>query len=124
MTPAIIFAVLALVVICFQVVLLLGAPWGRLTWGGKYPGRLPRFMRIVAGVSALLLAGFALTVLVRAGVLVPSLLPASRVAIWIVVGYSVVGIVANATTKSRWERILWLPTTVGMLVCSLIVALG
>ena len=50
--------------------------------------------------------------------------PAVRVGIWFVVGYSVLGILMNAMSKSRWERILWIPVTVLMLVSSILVAIG
>lgn len=103
--------------------MVMGAPWGELTWGGKYPGRLPASMRGAAAVSALLLAAFALIVSVRAGLLLPQWAAPSRIAIWFVVAYCAVGVLANAATPSRKERLLWLPVVAVLLACSLLIAL-
>ena len=121
---AFVFSALASIVFCFQIALGLGAPWGHLTLGGRYAGRLPGRMRGFAAFSALLIALFAAIVLSRAGLMLPGCEPAARVGIWFVVGYSVLGILMNAMSKSRWERILWIPVTALMLVSSLIVAIG
>jgi len=127
MTPkaaAFLFGALAAVVAAFHAALALGAPWGKLTWGGKYPGRLPASMRAAAVFSMALLLGFALIVAVRAGVAWPEWHGASKYLVWGVVGYCGLGVIANAITPSRWERILWLPVVVAMLACSLMVATG
>jgi len=119
-----VFAALASIVFCFQVAVVLGAPWGHLTLGGRYSGRLPGRMRGFAAFSALLIALFAAMVLSRAGLVLPGCESAARIGIWFVFGYSVLGILMNAMSKSRWERILWIPVTALMLVSSLIVAIG
>lgn len=119
-----VFAVLAVLVAAFQVALAAGAPWGRLTWGGKFAGQLPGYMRGVAVVSMALVMLFAGIVLVRAGVIWPSWQPLSRAVIWGVVMYCALGVIVNAATPSRSERMLWLPVVSAMLVCSLVVALG
>lgn len=118
------FVVLALFVVAFQVALILGAPWGHLTLGGRFEGALPRRVRAVPAVSALLLGGFAIVVLARAGLALPGWSEAARVAIWVPVAYLVLGSVANAATPSRDERRLWLPVILVMLVCALVVALA
>lgn len=117
------FVVLAALVVAFQVALVAGAPWGRLTMGGRFPGRLPRGMRSVAAFSALLLVAFAVMVAGRAGLALPGTSLVAPWSVWIVVGYAVLGVVANAATPSRGERALWLPVTLAMLACSLVVAL-
>jgi hypothetical protein len=127
MTPevaAYAFAMLALVGAIFQAALAGGAPWGSLTWGGRFPGRLPPHMRRIAVVSALLLPMFGLVVAVRAGVLLPGWRPLAEVVIWGVVAYCALGVVANTFTPSRWERAIWLPVVMAMLACSLFVALS
>lgn len=121
---ATVFGGLAVFVASFQVALALGAPWGRLTWGGRFPGRLPRAMRGVAVVSGLVLVAFALIVAARAGLLGPRWLAAARVAVWVVVAYCGLGVAANTFTPSRGERMLWLPVVLVMLICSVIVATG
>ncbi len=121
---ALLFAALAAVVAGFQVALAAGMPWGELTWGGRFPGRLPGYMRGVAALSTVLMLGFALVVAVRAGVLLPGWEPVSRALVWGVVAYCVLGVLANALTPSRWERIIWLPVVSVLLLCSLVIALG
>jgi hypothetical protein len=121
---ALVFGALALLAAGFQLALALGMPWGTLTWGGRFPGRLPGYMRGVAVISAALLATFALVVAVRAGLLLPEWRPLSRSVIWVVVGYSALGVVAHAVTPSPKERRLWLPIVLMMLACSVAVAAG
>jgi hypothetical protein len=117
-----IFTLLVAIVVAFQIALAVGVPWGHLTWGGKFLGRLPIRMRGVAIFSALLLAAFAVIVEARAGVLFPDGQAISRMLIWVVVAYCALGVIANAATPSRWERMIWLPVVLVMLVCSFIVA--
>ena len=119
-----VFSALVLVVVVFQLALAAGMPWGRLTWGGKFSGTLPVYMRVVALVSAGLLVGFGLIVSIRAGVMFPEWQPMSRTLIWVVVTYCALGVLANAATSSRWERRLWLPVVFGMLVSSVIVGMS
>jgi hypothetical protein len=115
---------LSLFSICFQTALAAGAPWGRLTWGGKYPGRLPPAMRAVAIVSAVVIGALAAVVATRAGLVLPQWNAHSRVLIWGVVTFCAVGVLANAATPSRWERRIWLPVVVLMLIASVVVAVG
>jgi hypothetical protein len=121
---AISFSGLALAAAVFQLALAAGMPWGQLAWGGKFAGILPRHMRVIAAASAALLAGFALIVSIRAGVLWPQCQPISRRLIWAVVAYCALGVVANAATPSRWERRVWLPVVCVMLLSSLIVGMS
>lgn len=118
------FVALASVTTAFQIALALGAPCGHLTWGGRFPGRLPGFMRAVALLSAVVLVAFGAIVSARAGIVALDIGSSESTLIWIVVGYSVLGVVANAATPSRAERRLWLPVVIGLLVSSLVVALS
>jgi hypothetical protein len=118
---AILFTVLASAGVLFQLALACGAPWGELTLGGKYRGRLPRPARIVPVVSAVVILGFILIVLARAGLAFADIGPASEKWIWGVVGYCALGCIANAVTPSRRERALWLPVLILMLGSSIVV---
>lgn len=119
-----IFGLFALVAAAFQIALVLGAPWGSLTWGGRFPGVLPSGMRGVAALSAILLLGFTWIVRSRAGHFGAEALQRSRTNIWVVVVYSALGIIANAVTPGTWERRLWLPVVIVMFLTSLHVALS
>jgi predicted neutral ceramidase superfamily lipid hydrolase len=116
------YAALITCVILFQFALAAGMPWGELAWGGNHPGTLPRELRIASGTSGAVLLALAFVVLVRAGLLLQSWKHRARQLIWVAVGYSALGVVANAITPSTWERIVWLPVTILLLVASLIVA--
>jgi hypothetical protein len=118
------FTVLVSIVIAFQLALAAGVPWGHLTWGGKFPGKLPQRMRGVAIFSAILLIAFAVIVETRASVILHQWQGLSQILIWIVVAYCALGTVMNVITPSKWERTIWLPVVLLALVCSLIVALG
>ena len=108
--------------VLFQLALAAGMPWGNLAWGGKFPGELPVYMRAASIASALLLLGFGMVVLARSGIALSHWQPVSRVLVSVVVGYCALGVIANALTPSAWERIIWLPTTMLLLACSIVVA--
>jgi hypothetical protein len=61
---------------------------------------------------------------VRAGILHPGWFEFSKTAAWVVVGFSSLATLGNLATSSKWERIIWGPLAVGLLVCSVAVALG
>lgn len=117
---AVVFTLLTAVAIVFQAALVFGAPWGELTLGGKYRGKLPFAARILPVLSIVLLAGFAAVVLGRAGLAFAPV--SSPIRVWIVVGYCALGAVANFITPSRRERALWFPVLLVLLGCSLVVA--
>lgn len=117
------FTVLSAFTIGFQIALGFGAPWGKLTLGGKYPDVLPMKARVIPVISTVVLAFFAAIVLTRAGLIRPDLLEPSRIAIWLPVTYLALGLVLNSITKSKPERRLWVPVILVMLASALIVAL-
>ena len=82
-----------------------GAPLGRLTVGGRFPGRLPPRWRVLAVVQAALLCTMAGAVLARAGIAVSALAPI----FWPAVVLTLLSLVANAASPSRPERLLWTP---------------
>lgn len=116
-----IYIALIAVVVVFQCALIIGAPWGAFTMGGAFPGTLPPRMRVAAALSAALLALSGMVVAARAGIAFPSWHRATRWAIWVVVAYMCVGVVLNAITPSAGERMVWLPVTIVLAVCALVV---
>ncbi len=121
---AVLFAVLCLLVIGFQLGLALGAPWGAAAMGGRYPGRFPAQMRAAAVVQAVVIALLALVVLADAGVAGPPLGADAPLLIWLAVAVSAISVVLDASTRSATERRLWLPVAVGMLLSGLVVAVS
>ncbi len=110
----VIAVVLIGVVVLFQILLALGAPWGAAAWGGRTAGVLPGGLRIASAVSALLLGAIAWVVLsksVAEGDGPSWLTPA----LWVIVGYFALGAVMNAISRSRIERI-WAPVSLAIAV--------
>lgn len=116
---AAVFALVAAFPLLVQIALALGAPWGHVTLGGRWPGRLPPGIRLAALAQAAILACQAIVALDHAGLLALGL-PAG--AIWIVAAISCVAAVLNTITPSRTERRLWAPATVLMAGAALTLA--
>jgi hypothetical protein len=121
---AIVFAVIILGVVAFQIALALGAPWGEYAMGGAFPGQYPPALRIGAVLQAILLAGFAPVVLARADLIQVRWLQRARWLIWAVVALFAIFLMLNLITPSAGERALWVPVILLLLISSLIVALG
>lgn len=111
-----VFAALALVVAAFQLALAVGAPWGHLTNGGRWPGRLPMAMRLAAVAFAALWLGLAWYVLAQGGAVAGPKGP-----MWPVIGLCGVTMVLNLITPSRAERLIWGPVTVAMVLSVILV---
>ena len=121
-TAAYIFSSLTVIVMLFQIALALGAPWGEMAMGGKFPGRFSPMLRISAIVQMLLLAFAALIMLTRAGLILDEYFDLSKSAVWFVVALCVVSAILNTITTSKKERILWSPVTIILAVCAVVVA--
>ena len=96
-----------------------GAPLGRLTVGGRFPGRLPTAWRALALVQAALLCIMAGAVLARAGVGALPLAPL----FWPAFALTFLSLAANAASPSRPERLLWTPVLFLMAAAALGVGL-
>lgn len=120
---AIIFTIFSGVVIIFQGCLAAGVPWGEASMGGKYPGKYPPKMRIVAIINMLILGFISAIVLSEADLLFPQLNNISNIGVWVIVVFFVIGTIMNSISPSKKEHI-WIPVTVIQLITSLIVAIS
>lgn len=120
---AVLFCALATGATVFQLALALGAPWGELAMGGRFPGRLPTALRAGAVVQGLVLVSLAGVVVSRAGVGFERWQTTARWAVWLAVASSALSLLANLVTPSARERRLWAPVALGMLLSSVVVAL-
>jgi hypothetical protein len=118
-----VFTVCTAIVILFQLGLSIGMPWGAASMGGKFPGKYPPKMRVVALVNALLLFLFNLIVLTNAGIIFTSLYQFSEKLIFVVVVFFAIGSVLNIITPSKIERV-WAPIAIIQFIISLYVALS
>jgi hypothetical protein len=119
---AYIFCFFTAVIVILQLALALGAPWGEMAMGGKFPGRFPPKMRVAAIIQLVLLLLVALIVLVRAELVFGEYFEISRSAVWFVVALFVVSSILNIITPSKKERMMGAPIAIILLTCSLIVA--
>ena len=120
---ATIFTVFTGIVIIFQGCLAAGVPWGEASMGGKYPGKYPPKMRIVAGINMIILGFIAIIVLSEADIMLPQLKTISSVAIWFVVVFFFIGTIMNTITRSKIERI-WAPVALIQMITALIIGIG
>lgn len=102
---AVAYAALAALPVLMHLANAAGAPLGRLTVGGRFPGRLPPVWRVLALVQAALLCVMAGAVLARGGIGPAPLAPL----FWPAVGLTLLSLAANAASPSRPERLLWTP---------------
>jgi hypothetical protein len=100
-TATIVAASLLAVIALFQLVLALGAPLGRMAWGGRHEGVLPTRLRIASGVTALLIYPLILVaVLDSAGLTgVDLLLGNTSAVMWMFCGLFALGVF------STWHRV-------------------
>lgn len=111
-TAAHIYALMCAGVVLFQLALIFGAPWGRITQGGNHEGALPMRGRVFAAVSLVLMVLMGTAMLSAAGAL--DLWP--RWMGWAALGITAISCVLNWITPSRPERLLWGPTLLVMLL--------
>lgn len=112
MWTACLYATASVGVILFQVALIFGAPWGRITQGGTHEGPLPTSGRVGAFVSIFINAAMALAILSAAGL--DLALPGWCA--WVALGLQAIVTLLNWITPSAPERKLWAPITTGMLL--------
>jgi hypothetical protein len=113
---AVLVSVLLAALAVFQVALVAGAPVGRFAWGGR-SDVLPTPLRVGSAVSVVLYALIAW--LVWRAVDRPD-----DGWIWVITAYFVLGIVLNAISRSRPERLVMTPIVVVLAVSCLVIALG
>ena len=108
-------------VAAFQLLIALGAPVGRASWGGTHEGVLPTNLRLASGGAVFVWVAAGLVILGRAD-LGPLSGWSVRWAAWVIVGVLVLGTVVNAASKSPWERFGWAPFILVLAVLCAVVA--
>lgn len=106
----------------FQLSLIFGAPLGYYAWGGQHEV-LPLPFRIGSIVSLGIYALFGILILQKAG-LIKLIQNKKFVAVgaWVIFGYSCLGILANAASRSAAERNVMTPVVLVMALLSFVVA--
>ena len=107
----------------FQLALIGGAPLGRFAWGGQHVV-LPARLRIGSAVSIAVYGVVALLLLRAAGAHSVLSDGVVDVAMWVLTGYFALGVVLNAISRSRPERLVMTPVALALAVVCLVLALG
>lgn len=123
MVFAYIFIGLSVIITGFQIALALGAPWGEITLGGKFPGKLPGPMRVAALVQIVILWIFVMLVATRAGIAFEQYYNIGRIGVWIVVVFFVFGSIMNISSPSKKEKLIMGPANLIALISALMVAI-
>ena len=107
----------------FQLALVFGAPLGRFAWGGAHRV-LPARLRVGSAVSIVIYALIDVIAWDRVGAIDVFPESFSEVAMWVIFGYFVLGIVMNAISRSKPERNLMVPVSIVLAVLSFLIAMG
>ena len=123
-----IFAIIVILIFLglsiFQFLLLLGKPYGKAAYGGKYEV-LPNNMRILSGVAILIFLIASLCVVVRAEFITGFPFPdIADLSVWVFAFYLALNTVANFLSKSKLEKQIMTPISFIACICLFIVALG
>lgn len=109
----------------FQFLLFLGLPWGFLSYGGFYEGKLPWSLRLASLVAILIFLASSYFVSIQAGLVQDVPLASWAVpSLWVLIGFLAFNTVGNLTSKSKWERLVMTPLSLIAVICLLVVLLG
>jgi hypothetical protein len=107
----------------FQLLLVLGLPFGHLAYGGKYK-KLPSKMKIISLIGIVIFILASLSVLERAEIItIFNNLMFVTVFVWIIAVYLAFITLANAISKSKWEKLIMTPISLTLAICCFIVVI-
>jgi hypothetical protein len=113
------------VVALFQLSLALGAPFGRMAWGGSQDGVLPTRLRVASVVVGIFVyPAIIAVVLSAAGLIDADLVPGrGAVTMWALATIFLLGVIANVVSRSRAER-WWAPVSGAIALCCAVIAVA
>ena len=123
-TVGLVGVVLLAALAVFQLLLVAGAPLGRFAWGGQHEV-LPTRLRVSSAVNVVVYGLVAVVFLQRVGAV--ELLPTSvvDVGLWVLTGLFGLGVLMNAVSRSRPERLVMTPVALALAaVCLVLAPLG
>lgn len=119
---AYLFLVFLIAMSIFQIALILGKPYGEYAWGGQHRV-LPKNLRWGSVSSLFIYAFMALVTLERGGIINAFLSESfANTAMWVIFGYTALGIFMNAASRSKKERNTWTPILVVLTIVTLLIA--
>ena len=120
---AIVACVLFFLMSIFQLLLVIGLPYGRAAYGGKYE-TLPKNLRIMSLIAVGILVFGIIIVLERAEIItLINNTQLTKIVVWIYTGYSTLNTLINAVSKSQWEKRIMTPISLVIAVCCFILAI-
>jgi hypothetical protein len=123
-TLAIVFVVLLAMLAAFQLALAAGLPFGRFAWGGQNKV-LPARLRIGSALSVVAYATFAFVALERADITNVITVPlVAIIAMWVIAGFLALSTLPNLASKSRHEKRLMVPVSLGLATLAILVAIS
>jgi hypothetical protein len=109
--------------LCFQIALAMGMPWGNLAWGGKHK-ILPNKLRFASLISALIFVFGAICIMEKANIFVfLNLSIIADIFIWILVCIFGLSILGNILSSSRQEKHVMTPVAVILFLTCLAVVI-
>ncbi len=110
-------------IMCFQILLALGFPFGQAAWGGKYK-KLPPGLRIASLFSAGIMAFASIIVLEKAALV--SVINNSTVVtmgVWILVAFIALNTIGDLASRSKLEKLIMTPVSLTLGLLCLTVAI-
>jgi hypothetical protein len=122
---AIIVIIIFLGLSIFQLLLALGKPYGKMAYGGRQEAVLPTKYRILSGIAILIFLIAMMFVAFKVEWLIGFPFPDFvNLATWFFAFYLVLNTLANATSKSKQEKMYMTPISLIACLSLFIVALG
>lgn len=108
----------------FQAALIGGAPLGKFAWGGQHEV-LPPPLRAGSAVSIVLYVFFGYLALAAAA-LAPAVVGGAFISagIWVLTAYFAIGVMMNAVSRSKPERLVMTPVALVLTLLFLAIAVG
>ncbi|WP_449354992.1 hypothetical protein ACUL41_01935 [Virgibacillus natechei] len=117
----IIVAILFVSIAVFQVLLSLGYPLGEFTMGGYYKV-LPKKLRVVSGISAIILIFMGIVFLQHTNVMNSFNFLPTNILVWVITIFLGLSTIANLISQSKKEKFVMTPLSgIAFLLCLLIV---
>ena len=109
---------------CFQILLASGLPYGKAAWGGRHT-RLTVGLRIASGFSAVVFILASLFVLERAGMLaVFNNATLVKTVVWVMVAFFGLNTLGNLASRSRTEKLIMTPVSLVLALLCLLISLA
>lgn len=116
----IIVAIIFLSIAVFQVLLSLGYPLGEFAMGGYFKV-LPKKLRMISAVNAIILLLMAFVFLVDSKVIIAYTFLPTNILVWAITIFLALNSIANLMSQSKKERLVMTPlSTITFLLCLVI----